>query len=200
MVFVDMHHKGFLLGAFGGVITIGMFIALANSDVPVSPGVPVPLEPISEEPLVGEAFEYQPFPASTLVLRKGTQEFSPPEPKYRQGHYLDVNLKAKIITFFNQGEANSLYSIVAIGPPSSPTPKGNFTILHKQQNHFASKEKLWMPWSMHIVGDIFIHGIPYYPNGRLLGGKYSHGCIRLTTENQEELYRKVSIGTPVIVY
>lgn len=144
--------------------------------------------------------KYIPFPRPEFILREGNSIFYPPKPKYSDVQYIDINLKEKLLALFENGEAKKLHKVVAIGPPHSPTPKGTFSVLHKEENHFASKEKLWMPWSIHIVGDVFIHGIPYYPNGRILKSKYSHGCIRVATEQQKELYQKVPIGTRVVVY
>lgn len=148
------------------------------------------------KPLGGYTF----LPQSQIVMREGGSVFYPPEPKYLDTRYIDIDLKKKLLTFFENGENTGLYRVVAVGPPYSPTPKGTFRILHKEEKHFASKEKVWMPWSMHIVGDIFIHGIPYYANGKILNSKYSHGCIRVPTDQQKELYQKASIGTRVVVY
>lgn len=43
----------------------------------------------------------------------------------------------------------------------------------------------------------FIHGTLYE---RLLGVSITHGCVRLGAEDLENLYRHVSIGTPVYIY
>lgn len=144
--------------------------------------------------------QYIPFPRPEFILREGNSIFYPPKPKYLDIQYIDINLKEKILVLFENGEAKELYKVIAIGPPYLPTPKGTFQVLHKEEKHFASKEKLWMPWSIHIVGDVFIHGIPYYPNGKVLKSKYSHGCIRVATNEQKELYQKVPLGTRVVVY
>ena len=140
------------------------------------------------------------FPLAQPVLRIGAKVIQAPVPKYDQGMYLDINLKSRVLALFQDGQAKVLYKVLAIGPPDLPTPIGTFKVLHKEENHFASKEKVWMPWSMHIIGDVFIHGIPYYPGGRILKSRYSHGCIRLNTDQQQALYQQVALGTPVVVY
>lgn len=144
--------------------------------------------------------EFWAFPESRMVLREGEKTTLAPEARILDGQYLDISLKSKLITLFENGEPQALYRVVAIGPPSAPTPKGTFSLLSKEERHFASKEKVWMPWAMRVVDGIFIHGIPYYPNGTLLGGRYSHGCIRVPTAMQQELFARIAIGTPVVIY
>jgi len=144
---------------------------------------------------------FVPFPQAKTVLREGEEVLEAPEPKYKDLAYLDVNLEKKLITFFDNGEAMGMYRIAAYGNPyTAPTPKGEFSIRTKEENHFSRRVSLWMPWSMQVVGDYFIHGLPYYPGGKLYQGKYSRGCIRVPTEKQKELYDKIAIGTPVIIY
>lgn len=199
-----MHTRGFFIGVFLAlffIASIGVFFVFDSRSVtPPSNQTRELTAGIFTIPRQKSFGEYTPFPYSEFVLREGEHILYAPKPKYSDVSYLDINLKEKTLTLFENGEAKELYKVVAIGPPYSPTPKGTFSILHKEENHFASKEKLWMPWSMHIVGDIFIHGIPYYPNGKILKSKYSHGCIRVATEQQKELYQKSPIGIPVVVY
>lgn len=144
---------------------------------------------------------FVPFPQAKTVLREGESIIEAPEPKYNDRIYLDVNLRQKLITLFDKGEAIGMYRITAYGNPrSAPTPKGEFSIRTKEEKHLSRKVNLWMPWSMQVVGDYFIHGLPYYPGGKLYQGKYSRGCIRVPTEKQKELYDKITIGTPVVIY
>lgn len=211
-----MHHKAFFLGTLMAAFVTGTTVAfsiwlvahsgqlpsfnLAYKPIITKPNIAF-AEPVLElvEPLPPLEDQAQ-FPLSEPVLRLGAKVIQAPAPKYDQGMYLDINLKSKVLTLFQDGQALVLYKVLAIGPPDLPTPKGTFKVLHKEENHFASKEKVWMPWSMHIVGDVFIHGIPYYPDGRILKSYYSHGCIRLKTDQQQALYQQVALGTPVVVY
>lgn len=204
-----MRPKAFLFGSAIAIlfsITAGTFLFSMKpilSSAPVKPPLPsdssLVVATLTHEEL--EPLEdYERFPLAQPVLRQGAKVIEVPLAKYDQGMYVDVNLKGKVLTLFQDGQAQVLYNVLAIGPPDLPTPKGAFKVLHKEENHFASKEKVWMPWSLHIVGGIFIHGIPYYPDGRMLKSRYSHGCIRVNTDQQKELYQKVPLGTPVVVY
>lgn len=45
----------------------------------------------------------------------------------------------------------------------------------------------------------FIHGWPYYSNGKAVESTFSGGCIRLATDDAKILFREVDIKTPVLV-
>ncbi|MDP2668305.1 MAG: L,D-transpeptidase family protein [bacterium] len=80
------------------------------------------------------------------------------------------------------------------------TPSGIYTIGYKEKNHFSSIGKVWMPWSMYIFGNYFIHGWPYYPNGRPVEASFSGGCIRLSVADAGKLFALVKEGMPVLIY
>lgn len=120
-------------------------------------------------------------------------------PQILFGKYVDINLVRKKIWLYEDGWCRAEYQVAAYGSADKPTPRGQFRILHKQVNHFSSLSHVWMPWSMHIVGDVFLHGIPYRPDGTRLSGGYSWGCVRIPTDQAEKIYYFVDIGTPVII-
>jgi D-alanyl-D-alanine carboxypeptidase len=69
----------------------------------------------------------------------------------------------------------------------------------KQKNHFSSIGHVYMPYSMQFQGNFFIHGWPYYPNGREVESAFSGGCIRLRTSDAKEVFSMINIGVPVLV-
>lgn len=82
---------------------------------------------------------------------------------------------------------------VATGKDRTPTPIGDFKIIKKSKNWGKGFGTRWLglnvPW-----GKYGIHGT----NRPWLVGKHaSSGCIRMKNDDVEELYEKVSIGTPV---
>lgn len=97
--------------------------------------------------------------------------------------------------------------------------KKSFDILHKGPRHLwfqsptnyfnaGAKYKLlrssivdvFMPYSVQIHEDFFVHGIPYYPNGERVSSQFSGGCLRVTDENAQEIFNFVEYGTKMIVY
>lgn len=81
---------------------------------------------------------------------------------------------------------------VATGKPDTPSPVGDFTIIQKTRwgEGFGSA---WLglnvPW-----GNYGIHGT-IFPES--IGHAESHGCIRMRNSDVDELYKLVSVGTPV---
>jgi len=123
------------------------------------------------------------------------------QPSMEKGKFIDINLETMRMTLFEDGKAIKTYPVAAKGNPrSAPTREGNFTILTKEEKHLASREHLWMPWSMQFSGDYFIHGWPYWPNGERLKSKYSAGCIRLQVPDAKEVYEWADRGTALAVH
>jgi len=118
-----------------------------------------------------------------------------------EGKYIDIDLSKMMLIVFNNSQIIDIYEVAAVGNPWSwPTPKGSFSVLHKEENHFSRKSYVWMPWSIHFYGDYYIHEIPYWPNGQRITSKYSGGCIRLPAGSAKLVYDLAEIGTPILVH
>ncbi len=71
------------------------------------------------------------------------------------------------------------------------TPTRKFVILSKEHDHYSTKyDNAWMPYSLRLFGDYFIHG------GILPSYAASHGCIRMIYENAVFVYNWAKVGTP----
>jgi hypothetical protein len=104
---------------------------------------------------------------------------------------------------------------VAVGMPAYPTPTGLFAIQSKQVNPTWTAPD--SPWAgemagqsvaggavdnplkarwMGVDGSVGIHGTgqPW-----TIGTRASHGCIRMSVPDVIDLFRRVSIGTPVLI-
>lgn len=97
--------------------------------------------------------------------------------------------------------------IVSTGLPDSPTHRGVFQILSKEEEAYASQWDLWMPYFMAIYpagGPVYngIHELPILDNGQRLwegnlGRRASFGCIILGIPEAETLYNWAEIGVIV---
>lgn len=102
---------------------------------------------------------------------------------------IDVNAK-RLYVAYNK-EIIKDYP-VAVGLPDTPTPLGNFTIIQKDRwgEGFGSA---WLglnvPW-----GQYGIHGTTMPES---IGYAASSGCIRMNNIDIDDLYKMISIGTPV---
>ena len=119
-----------------------------------------------------------------------------------QQSFATVDLKEMEIVLYEEGEEKENYPILSKGREGSwwETPTGFYAALTKETNHFSSIGKVWMPWSIQFYGNFFIHGWPYYENGEPVSQSYSGGCIRLSDESAESVFKFVEKGMPILVY
>lgn len=124
--------------------------------------------------------------------------FIPPE----KGRAIRIDLGSLNMELYENGELTDQIEIVSRGKSGTPweTPVGVYKISAKEENHFSSIGEVWMPYSMQFYGNFFIHGWPYYPNGKAVAEGYSGGCIRLRTEDAKKVYQFADTDTAVYVY
>lgn len=78
---------------------------------------------------------------------------------------------------------------ISSGKTGTPTRK--FVIETKEHDHYSTKyENAWMPYSLRLFGNYFIHG------GILPSYAASHGCVRMIYENAVYVYNWAKVGTP----
>ena len=98
--------------------------------------------------------------------------------------------------------------VVSTGGPNHGTSTGNFRVLNKIPNAYASTWNLQMPywlgiyWAGHLQNGI--HALPIQANGQRLWAGYlgrpvSFGCIILGTQQAQTLYNWATVGTAVDV-
>jgi len=132
-----------------------------------------------------------------------------------------LNIPGHMLYLFEQGEMIKRYP-VGLGRPDWPTPAGIFGITGKFKNPTWTVPKS-IQEEMRREGKLFLEKVPPGPENPL--GKYwlplsipgygihatiwpesvghssSHGCIRMITEDIEDLYGRIKSGAPItIVY
>jgi lipoprotein-anchoring transpeptidase ErfK/SrfK len=124
-----------------------------------------------------------------------------------------VRLGENKLYLYENGVVTRTYA-VASGSPEFPTPIGRFHIAAKRKNPtWVNPGSAWskkMPGSIPPgpdnplgsramdlnVSGIRIHGTP---DAGSIGFSVSHGCVRMTMSDAEDLFGRVSTGTPVVV-
>ena len=104
---------------------------------------------------------------------------------------------------------------VAVGLPDYPTPRGRFAIQSKQVNPVWSVPN--SPWAGELAGTTVTGGSAQNPlrarwlgvSGSVgihgtgqeytIGTRASHGCIRMRVNDVIALYKRVPMGTPVLI-
>lgn len=134
------------------------------------------------------------------------------------GYVVTVSKGERILRLWapnKKGKAAMVRSYrVAVGAPAYPTPAGRFTLVTKQvdpwwyppASDWAKGQEPVPPGPSNPLGtrwmgldrqDIGIHGTP---DAGSIGGYASHGCIRMLIHAAEQLYSKIDVGTPVLIY
>ncbi len=127
---------------------------------------------------------------------------------------LTVSRDGRTVRYFKRGELVKTYT-VAVGSAKYPTPTGRFVVQTKQVNppwNVPNSE-----WAGDLAGETIPGGDPKNPlvarwigfNGSVgfhgtasagsLGTAASHGCVRMSPSDVIDLYKRVEIGTPVLV-
>lgn len=121
-------------------------------------------------------------------------------PRYPHKHVI-IQLNEMTLTLRDGTTTLAIYPLVTQGKPGSyyETIGGVYENDYKTPLHFSSIGHVYMPYSVHIFGNYFIHGIPYYPNKIPVSSAYSGGCIRLTNDNAKIVYDFIERGTPIII-
>ena len=119
-----------------------------------------------------------------------------------------INVPAKRLSLVEGGTLVRAYP-VAVGRPWTPTPRGQYRILQK------AKDPTWAPKGRPAVppgpnnplGNRWMrispdgYGIHATNEPGSIGLARSHGCIRMSRADAEDLFDRVAVGTPVeIVY
>ncbi len=130
------------------------------------------------------------------------------------GKVIVVNTGAHVLTLYNNMQVEVEYGI-ACGMPEWPTPKGTFSIVSKQKNPtWVNPGSSWATTMPPYIGPgpgnplgtralqtsasgVFIHGT--YSDWSI-GYSVSHGCIRMHIPESEDLFERVEVGTPVLIW
>ncbi len=128
----------------------------------------------------------------------------PPVP----GKRIVISIAEQRLRVYENGELLSDWP-VSTGIASSPTYTGEFQVLDKNENAYASQWDLWMPHFIAVYragGDTYngIHALPILSSGQrlwagALGSPASYGCIILGIQEAETLYNWADIGVLVTI-
>jgi len=120
----------------------------------------------------------------------------------KNANFIEADLSAMKLNVYENGSSVLQVDIKTKGREGSwwETPAGLYKIEGKEKNHYSSFGQVYMPWSMPFQGNFFIHGWPYYEDGAPVSSSYSGGCIRLSTEDAEKVFKEAVAGMPVLVY
>jgi lipoprotein-anchoring transpeptidase ErfK/SrfK len=111
---------------------------------------------------------------------------------YRVTYRININTQTHTLTLFRDNIIYKTYT-VAVGKPTTPTPKGTFRIINRAVNPGGPFGTRWLGINA-PNGDYGIHGTN---DPSSIGKNISNGCIRMYNNQVIELSNLVPIGTVV---
>lgn len=153
--------------------------------------------------LLGTSVGYITYPIVTEA-EKGNisyvEEVESPQ-KSMGDRYVIVRLDTNKLELHDVKSTTTVLELVSQGKPGSyyETIAGTYTSDYKIPLHFSSMGHVYMPYSIHLFGNYFIHGIPYYPDGTKVSSTYSGGCIRLNDIDAKRVYDFITSSTTIII-
>lgn len=122
-----------------------------------------------------------------------------PTPK---GKIIRINLFTMQLKQYENGELIGEKKILSKGKKGSiwETPGGNYIVSNKEEDYFSERANAWLPFSIQLFGNYFIHGIPHNNQGRNYNTSFAEGCIRLSNEDASDLFTWADGETRVSIY
>ncbi|MBS4538529.1 L,D-transpeptidase [Clostridium sp. D2Q-11] len=107
---------------------------------------------------------------------------------------IEVVTNKKILKLLKNNIVQKHYDI-AVGKPSTPTPKGSWKIIKK-----ALWGRQFGGYFMQLSVPYGIYGIHGTNKPWSIGKAVSNGCVRMYSSEAKELYSLIPIETPILIY
>ena len=130
--------------------------------------------------------------------------FSPLDPKFHQWDKLImVNLAKQQLSYYFGGHKLEEFAISS-GLSRTPTPKGEYQVLNKvpTKTYGGGSFNFYYPntkWNLHFLTvkyGYYIHGA-YWHNK--FGQPMSSGCVNVSYDQMERLYKWAQVGTKIVI-
>jgi hypothetical protein len=108
--------------------------------------------------------------------------------------HIMIAIKSQRVAVYSDGVL-AAKSSVSTGVPEHPTPTGVFSIIQKNRHH---RSNIYSDAPMPFMQRITWSGIALH-QGNLPGRPASHGCIRLTQDFAQRMWKRTKLGARVIV-
>ena len=118
---------------------------------------------------------------------------------------IEVDLSRQKLRLCEEGIAVEEFQ-VSTGKKETPTPTGEFRVIHKTPMLFSRIAGAWLPFWVGFYNDYGFHELPIdtETNKRIgedkIGQPASLGCIRLKVNDAEKLYHWAEIDTKVLIF
>lgn len=134
------------------------------------------------------------------------------KPIYRYKVEISISKQKVYVYEWHYGSYSKLVKTMTCttGTTETPTPLGSFKMGGPCGRwYYFKKFDCWAQYASRIVGGILFHSVIYSEKDvstlrqstvNALGTRASHGCVRLSVENAEWIYRNIPAGTTCRIY
>jgi len=116
-------------------------------------------------------------------------------------NFLEINFSEMEVRLYQEGKLIKEVPILAVGDPQSwgGSAAGLYKIMSGNKLSFSIVSEVYMPYALRYYGKYYLHGEPYYPDGKKLISSVSGGCIRLSDKDAKDIYELTELDMPVLV-
>ena len=153
------------------------------------------------------AAKHEDTTAATQPPAKKQQEVSTQQSSDGQQitRFILISIPDRQLALIDNGEVVKVYP-VAVGKISTPSPEGDFTVTNRTVNPtYYHEGKVIPPGKSNPLGTRWMglslkgYGIHGTNAPKSIGKAASHGCIRMTKKDLEELFTLVKVGDAVTI-
>ena len=141
--------------------------------------------------------------ASRDLIVPGQRLLIPRRSAQAQGYmgkrWVEIDLSSQTLTAWDD-EDLYLHVKISSGLVQYPTPVGHYNVWHMNESQTMSGPGYSLPnvkFNMYFYQGYAMHGAYWHNN---FGQPMSHGCVNMTEEDAERLYRFIDLGTEVWVH
>lgn len=136
------------------------------------------------------------------LVSEGDKKMCFRPPKISAFRLFELDLTNDRIMFYENGLLKKTFPIAYQAEYGKwfQTPTGYFEIGAKRTKLKSSIIPVYMEDAVQFYEDFFIHGIPYYEDGKKVSTQFSGGCIRLENEIAKDFFISAQKGDVVVSY
>ena len=196
----------------GGTVTTTVTETSGDAAAPVTTETRVPTAPAAEKPRETIGLSSKPADEDLTTPKKRTSTKRDKQKTAEEKKNKKIEKAAKIPAAIPAGPLHIIVSVdaqraslyangtfvastkVSTGTKTHPTPMGVFSVIQKNRHHISNLYNAPMPYMQRLTWS----GTAMH-TGPLPGYPASHGCIRLTDDFAQLLWKATKIGARVIV-
>jgi N-acetylmuramoyl-L-alanine amidase len=109
------------------------------------------------------------------------------------GRHVEVDRRRQLLVLVRDGVVTAIYA-ASTGKAGYRTPAGTYRVYRKQAADWSYRYQVLLPWVSYFLRGYAVHA------GRIPGYPASHGCVRVPPPFAEAIYRRMAVGSSVVIY